>query len=279
MGLVRDWLRDTQGGALAGALLVKKLTHRQPPPEAKKDGLFASSSEALESLTTAAEELFPASRPHAQVIDRSGAKVLLVLLVLAALVTLTSLWVGAVRTKTAVISLTCIAATLWGLLLSGHLLSSTPTVVKQDNNVHTLAGCWIKDKAASSSMDAALDIAEINGLVRKAIHLLKGCEISLENGHFTFAVTSIVPWFKITERYPLTGEPRQWRRRDLRRGKHTGYAEQIGNTMCLHLDWGAPHGGHGRDRLSCPTKDELVVESDIVVGTQTAAYRTIYRRA
>ncbi|KAK9839726.1 hypothetical protein WJX84_009027 [Apatococcus fuscideae] len=235
MGLVRDWLRDTQGGALAGALLVKKLTHRQPPPEAKKDGLFASSSEALESLTTAAEELFPASRPHAQVIDRSGAK--------------------------------------------GHLLSSTPTVVKQDNNVHTLAGCWIKDKAASSSMDAALDIAEINGLVRKAIHLLKGCEISLENGHFTFAVTSIVPWFKITERYPLTGEPRQWRRRDLRRGKHTGYAEQIGNTMCLHLDWGAPHGGHGRDRLSCPTKDELVVESDIVVGTQTAAYRTIYRRA
>ena len=47
-------------------------------------------------------------------------------------------------------------------------------------------------------MDAALDLAEIGGILRKAIHLLKGCEISLDNGEFTFAVTSILPWFKVT---------------------------------------------------------------------------------
>ena len=56
----------------------------------------------------------------------------------------------------------------------------------------------LQDRAASSSMDAALDLAEIGGILRKAIHLLKGCEISLDNGEFTFAVTSILPWFKVT---------------------------------------------------------------------------------
>ncbi len=55
----------------------------------------------------------------------------------------------------------------------------------------------LQDKEASSSMNAALDLAEIHGLLRKAICLLKGCEIRLDNGEFTFAVTSVVPWFKV----------------------------------------------------------------------------------
>ena len=107
-----------------------------------------------------------------------------------------------------------------------------------------------QDKAASSSMDAALDLTEIHGLLRKAICLMKGCEISFDNGEFVFAVTSVVPWFKVrlpwvlviatcrllaaaqcinivfaclvlqvVERYPMTGESRQWRRRDLRKGE------------------------------------------------------------
>lgn len=34
------------------------------------------------------------------------------------------------------------------------------------------------------------------------------------------AVYSVVPWFKVIERYPLSGEERQFKRRDLRRGSH-----------------------------------------------------------
>lgn len=98
-------------------------------------------------------------------------------------------------------------------------------------------------------MDAALDLTEIHGLLRKAICLMKGCEITFDNGDFVFAVTSVIPWFKVrlpwapviatlrrlvaaaqcihldcsalqvVERYPMTGESRQWRRRDLRKGE------------------------------------------------------------
>lgn len=35
---------------------------------------------------------------------------------------------------------------------------------------------------------------------------------------FEMAVFSAVPWFKVVERYPLSGEERQYKRRDLRRG-------------------------------------------------------------
>ena len=46
-------------------------------------------------------------------------------------------------------------------------------------------------------MDPALDMLEIGGLLRKAMCLLKGCEISFDNGEIRFAATSIVPGFKV----------------------------------------------------------------------------------
>ena len=55
-----------------------------------------------------------------------------------------------------------------------------------------------QDKAASESMDAALDVLEIGGLLRKAMCLLKGCEIGFDNGEIKFAATSIVPGFKVS---------------------------------------------------------------------------------
>jgi hypothetical protein len=39
-----------------------------------------------------------------------------------------------------------------------------------------------------------------------------------DDQEFEMAVFSVVPWFKVIERYPLSGEERQFKRRDLRRG-------------------------------------------------------------
>ncbi|KAK9833709.1 hypothetical protein WJX74_003388 [Apatococcus lobatus] len=267
------------GGAVAGAYFARKIVRRKPASDTRDEGFFASSSEALSGLTAAAEEVLPVGGGRARVIDRKGAKIFLVSLVLAALATVASLWAGTVSTRAAVIGLTCIAGTLWTLLLSGNLVSSAPATLHYTQDLDNLAGTWIKDRAASSSMDAALDLAEIHGLLRKAICLLKGCEISFDQGDFVFAVTSVVPWFKVIERYPMTGETRQWRRRDLRKGKHTGYVEQQGSSICVHLDWDHPIAGHGQDRMSSPSENALVVESDCVIGGQALTYRTVYRRA
>ena len=72
----------------------------------------------MSDLTAAAGEALPIGAGRAQIVDRGAAKYTLVLLVLAALATVASLWTGAVTTKAAVIGLTCIAGTLWALLLS-----------------------------------------------------------------------------------------------------------------------------------------------------------------
>lgn len=90
-----------------------------------------------------------------------------------------------------------------------------------------LSGVWIKDSAASSSMEAAMQLMHLNGIVRTAVRLIKGMSIELQlpdvgagggAGSFSFGVFSIIGWFKITERYSLDGTPSGLRRRDLRRG-------------------------------------------------------------
>jgi hypothetical protein len=42
--------------------------------------------------------------------------------------------------------------------------------------------------------------------------------VRLDGQQFQMSVLSGILWFKVTERYPLSGQPVQWRRRDLRRG-------------------------------------------------------------
>jgi hypothetical protein len=50
--------------------------------------------------------------------------------------------------------------------------------------------------------------------------LIKGVQVDLDTAsqQFTMSVLSGIFWFKVTERYPLDGSSRQYRRRDLRRG-------------------------------------------------------------
>ena len=60
--------------------------------------------------------------------------------------------------------------------------------------------CIVQDKGASSSMEAAMDLMQLNGIIRRAINLVTGAQIHVDETMFEFAVTSIIPGFKVYSR-------------------------------------------------------------------------------
>lgn len=54
-----------------------------------------------------------------------------------------------------------------------------------------------QDKAASDSMEPAMDLMQLNGIIRKAINLVTGAQIRVDESMFELAVTSIIPGFKV----------------------------------------------------------------------------------
>ncbi|GFR45809.1 hypothetical protein Agub_g7265 [Astrephomene gubernaculifera] len=141
-----------------------------------------------------------------------------------------------------------------------------------------LSGTWVKDRERSGSMEAALDMVHLNGLVRQAVKLVRGVRIEHDSETFIFAVFSVVSWFKVKEVYPLSGEPRRHRRRDLRRGGAQGWVEPLGPSLQIQQRWSDPWGGRGTDYFRLVSEDELHIESVLQVGGQTAKYVTVYNK-
>lgn len=54
-----------------------------------------------------------------------------------------------------------------------------------------------QDKTLSDPMDPAMDLMRLNGLIRRAVGLVKGLDIRLSDETYEFAVTSYVPGFKV----------------------------------------------------------------------------------
>ena len=63
-----------------------------------------------------------------------------------------------------------------------------------------LAADLLQDRQRSDSMEGACDAAQLRGLMRHAIKVLKGLQITLTHEAFQFAVVSVVPILKIIER-------------------------------------------------------------------------------
>ncbi|KAL3144821.1 hypothetical protein ABBQ38_001930 [Trebouxia sp. C0009 RCD-2024] len=142
-----------------------------------------------------------------------------------------------------------------------------------------MTGVWIKDKAASDSMEPTLDMMKINRLIRSAVRLVKGTQLKQSENSFEITVLSGILWFKIREEYPLTGEVRRFKRRDLRKGLHKGVAEHLPDgAVCVTLEWDEPLGGIGTDVFYVPAPKLLYVDSTIVMHGQTVKYRTIYHK-
>ncbi|GLI66406.1 hypothetical protein VaNZ11_010167 [Volvox africanus] len=141
-----------------------------------------------------------------------------------------------------------------------------------------LSGIWIKNREKSQSMEDAMNLMRLNGIIRQAVKLVKGVNIKVDRDNFTFTVFSFISWFKVKEVYPMNGEERPYRRRDLRRGGAMGHVEPQGRNIQVHLRWNDPYGGQGRDHFRLVSEDELHIDSVIEVAGQTARYLTVYNR-
>jgi len=153
-------------------------------------------------------------------------------------------------------------------------------------------GTWYRDAAASDSMDRALDVMAIRGIVRKAIALVKGLVLKVDagtsaggsasgsGGLFTLQVFSVIPVLKITERYPLTGAPVEHRRRDLRSGRAAGSTVLLDDgRLRTTLIWEGAKPGSGTDTYEVsPDGKTLTVASFLKVEGETASYRVVYRK-
>ena len=148
-------------------------------------------------------------------------------------------------------------------------------------------GRWVKDAAASDSMTPALDAVNLHGLVRRAVHLMRGVDLRVLSppGSFQFSVFSALPWFKVTERYILGGPPLRHRRRDLRRGGATGSASLAPPAkpgalprLVIDLAWGPPYAGSERDTYELTGPDSLAVTSEMEVGSVLISYVARYKR-
>ncbi|GIL92453.1 hypothetical protein Vretimale_6445 [Volvox reticuliferus] len=146
------------------------------------------------------------------------------------------------------------------------------------HQLRDLSGTWIKNRESSQSMEDAMNLMRLNGIVRQAVKLVKGVHIKVEPDNFTFTVFSFISWFKVKEVYPMNGDERHYRRRDLRRGGAMGRVEPQGRNIQVHLRWNDPFGGQGRDFFRLVSQDELHIDSVIEVAGQTARYLTVYNR-
>lgn len=95
---------------------------------------------------------------------------------------------------------------------------------------------------------------------------------------------SKLPWFKIREAYPASGEARRHTRRDLRGGGALGRAAVTPDGVRLVSHWGEPFAGCERAVYSL-SPDGATFTADATITMAGAAagavvrYRTIYRKA
>jgi hypothetical protein len=172
-----------------------------------------------------------------------------------------------------------------------------------------------QDRERSDSMAEACDAAQLNGLLRRAVNLMKGLEIALTPEGFSFAVLSVIPLLKIYERcdprpcascsctctqlavampvtmhrllhpdchrvcrYSFDGTITRFGRRDMRRGKAYGRVEPTpAGVMCVSR-WDEPLPGWGKELFRLVGEGELQVEAEMHMNGRLVTYNTIYHR-
>ncbi|GAB4813243.1 hypothetical protein N2152v2_000289 [Parachlorella kessleri] len=146
--------------------------------------------------------------------------------------------------------------------------------------LHELAGVWHKDKAVSDGMEPMCDAMQLGRLMRKAIGLVKGVEIKAGPGTFEMAVLSKLPWFKLRESYPLSGEPVTMRRRDMRRGTSTAHAEPApSGGVLVKATWGNPCPGSVEEHWRLQSAQTLLCDTLLdVEGKEPVNTRAVFRR-
>jgi hypothetical protein len=78
---------------------------------------------------------------------------------------------------------------------TAHHVAAKPSTVGCTPSLR--ADCCLQEHALSDSMDPALNLMRMNGIMRQAVKLIKGIKINLDQDHFELVVFSIIRWFKV----------------------------------------------------------------------------------
>ena len=83
--------------------------------------------------------------------------------------------------------------------------NNAPLTHTQHHNYSTkdFSGTWNKDLAASDSLDDALRLMQLGGIMRQAVKLVRGVSIEQSSEEFVFRVFSVLTWFKVDVRWEL----------------------------------------------------------------------------
>eukprot|EP00210_Caulerpa_lentillifera_P008240 g7866.t1 len=171
------------------------------------------------------------------------------------------------------------------IILSSDILTTgqlSDNVETDDSTVDVvdLSGDWTKNHEESTSIDPVFDLMKIGPLLKTAVRLVHGIKIEQKQGNFHLTVVSVIKFLKITEVYSMTGEASQWKRRDLRRGRLSGFVQSKPGTqsLMLNLEWNDPLAGKGTDEFILLSPSKLLVRSTLYLDGQVASYDTIYNK-
>jgi hypothetical protein len=129
-------------------------------------------------------------------------------------------------------------------------------------------------------MEPFFSLFSIPRLMRRAVILIRGMRIEVDDTHLRVTQLCAVPLFSVTEAFPLDGCAAQHKRRDMRRGLQTGVLEVAeGSFARLRLVWGVPVAGSAVDELRLVSPDELHVTCSAVLDAGgEARFTAVYQR-
>lgn len=146
------------------------------------------------------------------------------------------------------------------------------------------AGIYIRDFARSDmeAYEQALKLLQLDKLQRiTALQLIEGIELqwNADNTALDLRFLTVVPFFKVTERYNVNAR-NAITRRDLRPGKRevTATIDPINSTLVLSSIWADPNAGRLTESLMMIDDITLEYVTDLEVAAGKQTVRLYYRK-
>ncbi|KAI8476594.1 MAG: hypothetical protein J3K34DRAFT_516468 [Monoraphidium minutum] len=138
-----------------------------------------------------------------------------------------------------------------------------------------LSGLWAKDEARSdlAGYERILDLLGLGGLQRLTAKLIDGDAAAL-----TVSFVTVVPFFKVTERFPFAFSTTMGRR-DLRPGRQTAVTKRVDGGVRVEMTWGEPLAGSLVEEYALLPDGALRVRAAATIGSASAAADSVYARS
>ncbi|GAX78834.1 hypothetical protein CEUSTIGMA_g6271.t1 [Chlamydomonas eustigma] len=135
-----------------------------------------------------------------------------------------------------------------------------------------LTGIWTKMPELSEleAYEKVLDLWQISGMQKATAKLIEGLEIRQSGSQFHVHFMTIIPYFKVTEKYDLQ-QTCNVMRRDLRPGSGAATAKGLESGLGVAIDvkFGSPFPGRLEELYWCPEPGVMHVKSTIFVGDKS----------